>query len=456
MFCRVIVMCLLVIGSGVAAMAADPPTPANILLIITDDQGYGDAGSYGARDVRTPHMDGIAQCGVRFTAFRVNPLCAPTRASVLSGLHSLEAGMWRGPSQKEDNDRELRADVKLLPQYLKERGYATGLFGKWHLGYQSPDLPNERGFDEFVGFLGGAHPYQLGRNSRIVRNGEPVESEKHLTDLIADEAEAFIKRSVEAEKKFFCYVAFNAVHGPLRSADREADSGKPDWLERYEKLGLAQPRRDYAAILSHADARIGDLLTLLKKVGVERSTLVIWVSDNGALEDKFPGNNGPLRGQKGQTYEGGIRVPAAMCWPGVIPARIVSDAPAAHFDIFATALAAAGVDVPQRNGAHRVGGVNLLPHLKSGGKTPLAERELYWDLYGKMGAARGDWKIVAEMENHHGKFDAAIPVIEQTRFELYNLADDLGETRDLSDAHPDIAADMKRRYVEWFRAATRP
>lgn len=437
------------------AVASSFAAPANVLLIITDDQGYGDVGCYGSKDLLTPHMDALAASGARFTNFRVNPLCAPTRASVLSGLHSLETGMWRGPSQKEDNDRALKKDVRLLPGYLKEAGYATGLFGKWHLGYESPDLPNERGFDEFVGFLGGAHPYLRGRNSRIVRNGEPVTSDKHLTDLIADEAEGFIRRQTEAKRPFFCYVAFNAVHGPLHSPDRPSNSGKAEWLAKYEKRGVEQPRRDYAAILSHADERIGRLIALLKERGVDRSTLVIWVSDNGALEDKYPGDNGPLRGQKGETYEGGIRVPAVMSWPGVIPPGTVSHAPAAHFDIFATALAAAEVNVPKKNGAYAVGGVNLLPHLRSGGAEPLPDRWLCWDLYGDLGAAHGNWKIVGQIENHHGKWDEAIQQIEQTQFELYNLADDLGETRNLAAKQPERAAEMKRRYLDWFKAATR-
>src|SRR5436190_5485705 len=193
---------------GLFATAAAARQP-NILLVVNDDQGYGDASSYGAMDLRTPRFDALAARGIRFTRFRVNPLCAPTRASVMTGESSLETGMWRGPSQREEVDRALQPDVKLLPQYLKEAGYATGIFGKWHLGYKSPDVPNERGFDEFVGFLGGAHPYKAGRNGRILKNGEPLATDKHLTDLFADSAEDFIRRN--ADRPFFCYLPFNAV-----------------------------------------------------------------------------------------------------------------------------------------------------------------------------------------------------------------------------------------------------
>ena len=449
---RVPVVLFIAAAIGAPGFAAeDKLEKSNVLLIVTDDQGYGDASCYGATDLKTPHFDALAASGIRFTKFRVNPLCAPTRASLLTGLSSLESGMWRGPSQKEDVERSLRSDVKLLPEYLQSAGYATGIFGKWHLGYESPNLPNERGFDEFVGFLGGSHPYAARRNSRIVKNGEPHTTDKHLTDLFADHAEDFIRRN--ANQPFFCYVAFNAVHGPLRSDERPANSARPEWLAKYE--GLPPNRQDYCALLGHADDRIGRLLELLRELGLERNTLVICLSDNGAITDKYPGNNGPLRGAKGTTYEGGIRVPAAIAWPGVIPAGAISNADAAHFDIFATALAAAELPVPERNGEHPVHGIDLLEHMRSGGRTALIERYLFWDLYGKMAALHGDWKLVGTIENHHGKWDRALEQIEQAQFALYHLASDVGEQHDLAEKHPEIYRDLKRRYVAWFHAATR-
>jgi arylsulfatase A-like enzyme len=435
---------------SVVAAGADERRP-NVLLVINDDQGYGDASCFGARDLKTPHFDALAASGVRFTQFRVNPLCAPTRASVLTGLSSLEAGMWRGPSQREEVDRALKKGVRLLPQYLKEAGYATGIFGKWHLGYKSPDLPNERGFDEFVGFLAGAHPYQARRGSPILKNGEPFTTDKHLTDLFADSAEDFIRR--HADRPFFCYVPFNAVHGPLRSDDRPADSGKPEWLAKYD--GLEPKRRDYCAVLSHADDRLGRLLALLRELKIDTNTLVICHSDNGGMIEKFPGNNGPLRGEKGMTYEGGIRVPAAMAWPGVIPPGSISRANALHFDVFATVLDAAGLGTYKTNGTYAVSGVSLVDHLKSGGKTALLDRYLFWDLFGKMAALHGDWKIVATADNHHGKWEQALKQIEGTKFELYNLSNDVGERRDLADEQPEVYRDLKERYVAWFREATR-
>lgn len=436
-------------------VVANAPRRPNVLLIVSDDHGYGDVGCNGKTEVDTPHLDTLARQGARLTRFRVNPLCAPTRASLLTGQYSLECGMWRGPSDKADKDggRALKRDVKLLPQYLREAGYATGLFGKWHLGYSPPNVPNGRGFDEFFGFLGGAHRYwSLPGKGRLLSNSQPAEEGGHTTDLFTAKAIDFIRRA--KGQPFFCYVPYNAVHGPLWSGAADRPSGKEEWLLKYERRGVPFPRRDYCAVLSHLDDGVGRLLHTLKELRVEEHTLVLFVSDNGAMIDKFPGNNGPFRGAKGTTYEGGLRVPALIRWPGVIPAGTVSDQDAAHFDLFSTILDAAGVAVPARNGAHPVHGVSLLPHLRAGGKTQLPDRTLFWDLFGKMAAVHGRWKLVGEIGNHHGKFAAALPRIRAAQFELYDLAADPGERRDLAAAQPAIYQDMKNRYLRWFAAAT--
>ncbi len=487
-------LCGLSIGGFRPALAA-PATRPNIVLIITDDQGYGDSTAYWNTDLQTPFMDEIGRAGIRFTQFRVNPLCAPTRASVMTGLYSLETGMWRGPSEnvgddaasktkkaekagkraakkaaktgaapkatpadKEDdedptaNERRIRDEFQLLPQYLKATGYATGAFGKWHLGADAKSVPNARGFDEFVGFLGGAHPYALGRNSRVQHNGKPLTDPipPFTTDLFADRAIAFIKAN--RGNPFFCYVPFNAVHGPMRREGVDHDSAKPEWLEFYEKRGVPQPRRDYDAVMTHADSRIGDILKTLRELGLEKNTLVIVHSDNGGILHTYPSNNGPLRGGKGDTYEGGIRVPAMMQWPGVIPPGTVSAADAAHFDIFATILDAAGLPVPAKNGRYPVHGVSLLPLAKSRGQIPLPDRFLFWDLYGDCGALHGNWKLVGQISNHHGRFDRASDEAAKAKFELYDLQNDLGEKTDLAAKFPAIYDELKKRHLEWLRA----
>jgi arylsulfatase A-like enzyme len=404
-------------------------------------------------------IDQMARDGLRFTRFRVNPLCAPTRASLMTGLYSLECGMWRGPGADSrgpmpeqgwpESARRIKDDVLLLPQLLKQAGYATGMFGKWHLGYDEKNVPNTRGFDEFIGFLGGAHPYWPRRNARILRNGQPFASTEHTTDLFADQAIKFIRAN--KDRSFFCYLPFNAVHGPLRNADRDSDSGKPEWLAKYEQAGVPQPRRDYCAVLSHADARVGEVLQALLELGLESNTLVIFVSDNGGILHTYPSNNGPLREGKGSTCEGGIRVPAVIRWPGVIPPGSVSHENAVHFDLFSTILDAAGMPVPAMNGRYPVHGVSLMRLLRSGGQEKLPDRYLFWDLYGDIAALHGPWKMVGQIPNHHGRFDQAARDAEQAKFVLFNLDQDIGEKHDVSGEFPEIYRDLKARHLQWLR-----
>jgi len=194
-----------------------------------------------------------------------------------------------------------------------------------------------------------------------------------------------------------------------------------------------------------------NVLKTLRDLGLAQDTLVIWVSDNGAMTDEYPGRNSPLRDAKGSTYEGGIRVPAVMQWPKVIPAGIVSRTNVVHFDVFSTILDAAGVAIPQKNGDMPIRGISLLPYLKRGGAMPPVDRAQFWDLYGRMAAIHGPWKIVATGPNHHGHFSKAIPVVEQTDFELYNLDQDIGEANNLAGTHVDIYRTLKGRYVDWFK-----
>jgi arylsulfatase A-like enzyme len=204
--------------------------------------------------------------------------------------------------------------------------------------------------------------------------------------------------------------------------------------------------------MTHADHRIGDVLRTLRELDLESNTLVVFFSDNGGILHSYPSNNGPLRGGKGDALEGGIRVPAVMQWPGVIPPGTVSGEPAAVFDVFSTLLDAAGAPVPQKNGDHPVRGVSLLPHLRSGGKEKLPDRYLFWDLYGQCGAAHGPWKLAGEISNHHGRFGPAADEAEKTKFALYNLEQDLGEKNDLSAQFPEVYQDLKTRHVQWLRS----
>lgn len=432
----------------------------NILLVLTDDQGYGDATCYWPdTDLKTPVMDRVAANGIRFTRFRVNPLCAPTRASILTGTYSIYNGMWRGPSKPRTNSqgkvvkpdtRVVHDDVRMLPELLKKQGYATGIFGKWHLGYDADNVPNTRGFDEFVGFLSGAHPYTWSKNSRILHNGKPVKTDKHFTDLFADEAIRFIREN--QERPFFCYLPFNAVHGPLRSEKRDSDSARPDWLDTYATTVSDPARRDYNAIMSHADDRVGDVLETLEELELTQNTLVLYLSDNGGITHTYPSNNRPLRGGKGNAWEGGIRVPAVMQWPGTIPAGSVSTANAVHFDLFSTILEAAGIPIPATNGNLKTEGISLLDHLTSGAKTALPDRYLFWDLYGASAALHGPWKLVAHLDNHNGRFDRAAANAQAAAFDLFNLNSDRSESLNVATTHQEIYQDLKTRFIAWIKA----
>jgi len=263
----------------------------NILLIVSDDQGWGDTTcNWKNTDIDTPVMDEIAKTGVRFTQFYVNPLCAPTRASFFTGQYSMENGMWRGPSKAEDNDRIVKSGVRMLPQFLKKAGYRTGIF--------------DRGFDEFYGFLGGAHPYTPTAARALMHNSRPYQEDLHLTDYFTEKAMFFIRDCARKKNPFFCYVPYNAVHGPLWRTERPKPSGKKQWLEKYAEKGVDFPRRDYNAILEHMDSSVGRLLNLLKTLKLQENTLVIYFSDNGAClmtpetKANYPGNNGPFRGAK--------------------------------------------------------------------------------------------------------------------------------------------------------------
>ena len=434
-----------------------PSSRPNILLIVSDDHGWGDVRcNWKDTDAETPVIDQIAATGVRFSQFYVNPLCGPTRSSFLTGQYSMENGMWRGPSSARETERCIKSDVTLLPQLLKKAGYRTGIFGKWHLGYVPPNTPNDRGFDEFYGFLGGAHPYTTAMN-RLVHNGQPYAEDLHLTDYFTEKAISFIRDCARKKLPFFCYVPYNAVHGPLWRADQPKPSGKPEWLQHYAEKGIDFPRRDYNAILSHMDHSVGRLLSLLAELRLDESTLVIFFSDNGAclMTDQtkadYPGNNGPFRDGKGSTYEGGIRVPCVMRWKGRFPEGFVSNELAVHFDIFSTVLEAAGLAAPATNGQNPVHGVSLLRHILSAGKVRLPERTVFWELTGQVAARRGKWKIVGSVENPRARWHELADVLSNTDLELYDIDSDRGESKDLREKLPEQYTSLKAELISFLR-----
>lgn len=410
-----------------AAAARMPRTKGkpNILVILADDLGYADVGVYGHQDIPTPHIDSLAHNGVRFTNGYVScPVCSPTRAGLMTGRYQQRFGHELNPGPKNPPHPAfgLPLEEKTLAERLKPMGYATGLVGKWHLGYSTEKQPMSRGFDEFYGFLHGAHPYFdiYDKEDRpVLRGSTPVADLDYTTDAFGREAVDFIDR--HKEHPFFLYLAFNAVHGPLEAPDR--------YRERVAHI--ADPkRRTFAAMLVALDDNIGRVLDKLNESGLDDDTLIFFLSDNGGPTANNTSVNCPLRGYKSDLYEGGIRVPFIIQWKKHLAKGRVEDSPVISLDICPTALAAAQYDiVPQ----YQFDGVDLMPYLDKNPKQAPHDA-LYWR-YGKKWAVRiGDWKLVNETP------DTAA---------LYNLAEDVSETQNRAHEFPQRITEMTAIYNAW-------
>lgn len=415
------------------ASAADRP---NVVVILADDLGYGDIGVHGCTDVPTPHIDRIAREGCRLLAGYANgSFCTPTRAALMTGRYQHRCGI-------EDLAGPLPAAVQTLPARLRTAGYTTAMVGKWHLGEDAGFTPIDRGFDEFFGFLGGGHRYILsgkvdgkGYEKLILRNGQPTDERRYLTDAFGAEAAAFVERQKNAAQPFFLYLAFNAVHTPLDAPPTAGD--------RF--AGIADKKRGiYAAMLASMDEAIGRVLDAIDATGQSDRTIVVFASDNGGPTTRNAVNgsrNTPLRGSKCETFEGGIRVPFLVRWPGVTKPGSTYAEPAITFDITATALAAAHADTSGLDG------IDLRPFLAS--QKPGAPHEiLFWrgrTMSGNHATRRGDWKFV------HSTEGGPNPGPDQTpaRDMLFNIVGDMGETRDLALEHPEKLAELKRLYNAW-------
>ena len=453
---------LVLVGASIFGMRCFAAAP-NILFIVSDDHGWGDLPSnWDNTEVQLPALDALANQGVRFPNYHTVPLCGPSRACMFTGQYSTENGMWRGPGSQplgSPGYRGIKRDVKMLSQYLSEAGYATGAFGKWHLGSLEGEVPNDRGFDEFHGFLGGAHPYWIsGSRSKIMHNREHDPLAKgHATELFTQWAEDFIRENAGKESPFFCYLAYNAVHGPLRVEKSKPASAPEAWVKKALDRGVSFLRSDYVAILEHMDHNIGQLVSVLDELGVAEDTLIVFVSDNGgctmeegAAGGRFPGNNGPLRGGKATTYQGGLNVPFLVNWKGKIPqSGLVSDSHVMHCDIFSSLLDAAGLTVPESNGKNPLRGMSLLPHMLSDGETSVPERTMIFELWGNIGVRRGDYKLWASVgRDYSPDWDALAAEISQKDLELFDLQRDVAETNDLRTEHPEVYASLKAELLD--------
>ena len=426
------------------------PRRPNILLIVSDDVGYADIGIYGSRDIPTPNIDRLAREGIRFTnAYVSGPYCSPSRAGLMSGRYPQRFGYEFNPDGSPDYGLPLTETT--IAERLRSAGYRTALFGKWHLGSADRLHPMRRGFEEFYGFLGADHSYfnvagvDVGTNmpDPLLDGMKPAPPVTYLTDTLGDRAVSYINQ--HSSQPFFLYLAFNAAHTPLEASDK--------YLDRFPNI--ADPRRrTYAAMMSAMDDAIGRTLAAVRDQKLEENTLVIFLNDNGGPTMPTTTVNGssnrPLRGSKRQTWEGGIRVAFAMSWKGHLDAGRVDDRPIIQLDVLPTALAAAGVAA---NGSD-FDGVNLLPFLTGAAKGPPHDA-LYWRLGGMMAIRKGDWKLVKTRDGPLVDLDPST-LRDLSGAGLYNLSEDVGETRNRAAERPDKVKELSDLWQQWNRQLARP
>ncbi len=419
---------------------ATPSRPPNVVVLFADDLGYADLGCQGSDIIDTPNIDQLARNGIRCTnAYMTAPQCSPSRAGLLTGRYQQRFGYEHiAPAKTEGG---LPEDEIIIPAYLKEAGYHSGIIGKWHLGHLDSQRPDRRGFDEFYGFLGGGHDYYETRegeapyfNKSPLVNGEELEDlDSYLTDKLAEEACDFIVRNQDSP--FFLHVAFNAPHTPLQGPERLADS--------FEEIDNPN-RREYLKMVVALDEAVGRIVSTVEACGLAQDTLIIFTNDNGGVihRNKARGeaSNVPLRDQKGSLHDGGIRVPWIWYLPGTLEPGVY-EAPITGVDILPTLLELASLE-----SADNLDGVSLWQNLQDG--TPPDRDYLYWrfKFRGRIqGAVRkGDWKYYRVSRG-----EGPTPYRFVPGEYLYNLRDDIGEQRNLAQKQPEIFSELRAAYEAW-------
>ncbi|MBI3879236.1 MAG: sulfatase-like hydrolase/transferase [Verrucomicrobia bacterium] len=435
---------LLAIFTLLASLCLAPLSSAagkpNILVILGDDLGWGELSCQGVtQQIPTPNIDSIGKNGVRFTSGYVSgPYCSPTRAGFMTGRYQQRFGheFNPGPAEAAVENFGLSLNETTIGDRLKAAGYATGWFGKSHLGYKPAFHPLKRGFDEYFGFLGGAHDYldaAADPNNPILAGTTPVNNIGYTTEAFGQHAVDFIEK--HHAEPWFCYLPFNAVHAPLESTEK--------YLGRFTSVEDKR-RKTFCAMLSAMDDAVGKVLAKVREHKLEENTLIFFFSDNGGPTPSTTSGNGPLRGFKAQTWDGGIRVPWMMQWKGKIPAGQVDDRPIIQLDIHPTALAAAGVTAKPE---WKLDGVNLLPYV-TGEKSSAPHDALYWRFGQQVAIRMGDWKLVK---------GAGMPGIVGERgekasmkgAELYNLKTDIGEKNNLAASSPEKVQQLAAAWDKW-------
>lgn len=435
------------LATSLGRVSADDAPPPNVIIIFTDDQGSLDTHTYGSEDLVTPHLDALAERGVRFTQFyAAAPVCSPSRAGLLTGRYPLRAGVPSNaappPLPSSHFGNGLPSEQMTIAELLKSEGYATALVGKWHLGIEPGMQPNDQGFDHAFGHLGGCidnygHVFYWDGPNRhdLFRNGTEVFSDgEFFPDLMVREATEFIE--AHRDVPFFLYFAMNLPHYPLQ--------GDARWLEHYRELPY--PRNLYAAQVSAMDERIGQLIAVVDELSLRRKTLIIYQSDHGhSVEERTHfggGNPGPFRGAKFSLFEGGIRVPAIVSLPGTIPEGEVRDQLAHGCDWLPTIADFTGAGLPMGG----VDGRSLRDVIILNAATP--HEVVHWQVGAGTNAQwavrEGDWKLIGNPVDptRHGE---SLP----PHF-LSNLAEDIGEHTNFADLHPDVVGRLRQLHDNWI------
>ncbi len=389
----------------------------NIILVITDDQGWGDIHSHGNNLLDTPVMDRLAASGARFDRFYVDPVCAPTRAGVLTGRYPLRTGTTGVTRGRET----MRIDEITIAEVLKSAaGYATGCFGKWHNGAHYPYHPNGKGFDEFLGFCAGHWNNYF--DTRLEHNGKIVKTKGYITDILTDAAMDFIEKNREGP--FFCYLPYNAPHSPFQVPGK--------YFDKYKARGADDELASVYGMCENLDDNLGRLLARLEELKITGNTIVVFLGDNGPNSERY---NGGMKGHKGEVHEGGMRVPCFISWPGHIQAGIAIERIAAHIDLLPTLVELAGIEKVE---TLPLDGVSLVPMLK-GGADSLPDRIIFtgWRKYGSVRTQR--YRLVIKP----GEI-----------LELYDMIAGPGELKNLARERPEITAKLKQAYDKWYEEVT--
>jgi arylsulfatase A-like enzyme len=436
--------CVSILCAAVHPPGAEAARPPNVIVIFTDDQGSVDMGAYGSKDLQTPAMDALAARGVRFTQFyAAAPVCSPSRAGLMTGLHPVRAGLPGNASSQKDG-RGMPTEQVTMAEMFRAAGYATGHFGKWHLGYTPEEMPNGQGFDYSFGHMGGCIDnyshffYWQGPNRHdLYRNGREVQLPgQFFPDLLVTEADRFMQE--HRERPFFLYVAFNMPHYPYQ--------GDPKWLEHYRDL--PSPRNLYCAFVSTLDERIGRLLETVRRLGLAEDTIVVFQSDHGHSTEERAffggGSAGPYRGAKFSLFEGGLRIPAIISWPGRLPQGEVRAQLAHGCDWLPTLAELTGAKL--LNPA--IDGKSLVPVITSGG-APSPHAVVHWQTgrgrSAQWAVREGNWKLIGNVRDTG---DGPLSDDDKRLF-LANLETDIGEKRNFSADQPAVLRRLLALRQDW-------